>query len=90
MARLFLERICKCVWRKVLYRQNDNGGAVRFSNNDRRELLVIIPRKITYIMGFVADVNQLYENGLLYIEIKNIHSYSDTRIMMRMDKMWSK
>ncbi len=61
--------------------KNDNGDVVGLSDKDRKRLLEAIPNKITDIMGIVADVNLLYENGLQYIEI-TVDKYPPTSAIM--------
>ena len=62
-------RICKRIWRNALYWKNDNGDVIGINSKDRKNLLEVIPNKITDTMGIVADVNLLYEDDLQYIEI---------------------
>ena len=46
---------------------DDDGNVIGIDN--AKELLELIPSKITDTMGIIADVNLLYKDGLEYLEI---------------------
>ena len=46
---------------------DDDGNVIGIDN--AKELLELIPSKITDTMGIIADVNLLYKDGLEYLQI---------------------